>query len=170
MVQRSTAAQSEDSTPNGTLVAYGRTNKTVPVAGGGSFFAGLRSDPFFFDLDAFRNVVGMGNLTSGRQFNDANKSDFFAPLDTLSLVLEVPDAAFGGPISVWAKTSVSGTQIDRMGRPAINTVVNDSGPLVMAPSGNKNAYNSTHPEDDAQYKSFAVAALQALSSIDSEGS
>ena len=113
---------------------------------------------------------GMGNLTTGRQFNDANKSDFFLPLDTLSLVLEVPDAAFGGAISVWAKTSVAGTQIDRMGRPAINTVVNDSGPLVMAPAGNKNVYNTTHPKDDAQYKPFAVAALQALSSIDSEGS
>ena len=170
MLQRSAAAQSEDATPNGALVAYGRVNKTVPVAGGGSFFAGLRSDPFFFDLDAFRNVVEMGNLTTGRQFNDANKSDFFLPLDTLALVLEVPDTAFPGAISVWAKTSVAGAQIDRMGRPAINTVVNSSGALVMAPSGNKNAYNTTHPKDDAQYKPFAVAALVALSSIDSEGS
>ncbi|MGH8926295.1 MAG: DUF4331 family protein [Acidimicrobiia bacterium] len=170
LVQRSTGAQSADGVQNGALVAYGRVGKTVPVAGGGSFFAGLRSDPFFFDLDAFRNVVGMGNLTTGRQFNDANKSDFFLPLDTLALVLEVPDSVIPGPIKVWAETSVAGTQIDRMGRPAINTVVNDSGPLVMAPADNKNVYNSTHPKDDAQYKPFAVAALQALSSIDSEGS
>lgn len=170
LVQRSTGAQSADGVQNGALVAYGRVGKTVPVAGGGSFFAGLRSDPFFFDLDAFRNVVAMGNLASGRQFNDANKSDFFAPLDTLALVLEVPDTMNPGAINVWAKTSVAGTQIDRMGRPAINTVVNDSGPLVMAPANNKNVYNTTHPKDDAQYKPFAVAALQALSSIDSEGS
>ncbi|MGI8516878.1 MAG: DUF4331 family protein [Acidimicrobiia bacterium] len=170
MLQQSSAANSEDATANGALVAYGRVGKTVPVVGGGSIFTGLRSDPFFFDLDAFKNVVEMGNLTTGRQFNDANKSDFFLPLDTLSMVLEVPDTVFGGAINVWAKTSVAGVQIDRMGRPAINTVVNSSGALVMAPADNKNVYNSSHPKDDAQYVPFAVAALQALSSIDTEGS
>ena len=170
LVQKSTAAQSEDATPNGALVAYGRVGKTLTLAGGGTFFSGLRSDPFFFDLDAFKNVVEMGNLTTGRQFNDANKSDFFRPLDTLALVFEVPDSTFGGAINVWAETTVAGVQIDRMGRPAINTVVNSSGALVGAPVNNKNVYNSTQPKDDAQYIPFAVSALQKLSSIDTEGS
>ncbi|MEX1004477.1 MAG: DUF4331 family protein [Acidimicrobiia bacterium] len=170
VIQKSEGAAAADGTANGALVGYGRVGKSLTVNGGGSLFTGLRSDPFFFDLDAFVNVVEGGNLTSGRQFNDANKSDFFAPLDVLGIVLEVPDSTFGGAINVWSTTSVDGTQIDRIGRPAINTVVNSSGALIGAPSANKNVFNSTEPKDDEQYRPFVLSALKTLSSIDSEGS
>lgn len=170
VIQKADGAAAADGTANGALVGFGRVGKTLTVNGGGSLFTGLRSDPFFFDLDAFVNVVEGGNLSSGRQFNDANKSDFFAPLDVLGIVLEVPDATFGGAINVWATTSVGATQIDRIGRPAINTVVNSSGALIGAPSANKNVYNSTEPKDDEQYRPFVLSALKTLSSIDTEGS
>ena len=55
--------------------------KIIPVAGGGSLFAGLRDDPFFFDL------VSLGTLA----FCPADPApDFFAGLNVSAIVLEVP--------------------------------------------------------------------------------
>ncbi len=65
-------------------VASGWTGGSNRVAGGGRVFAGLRSDPFFFDLDAFKgSVLGMGSRT----FCDGDETDFFAPLNTNAIVL-----------------------------------------------------------------------------------
>lgn len=152
----------------GTVVAEGVTNETVPIDGGGTLFAGLRSDPFFFDLGGFLGTVeGQGD----RQFNDGDQSDPFADFNSLAIIVEVPDARLGGgKISVWGSTHLNGTQIDRIGRPAINTVVNSSGPIVGAPSENKNIYNASLPKDDAaNFTGAAAAALTAYSSLDSEG-
>lgn len=169
VASKSTGAQAQDGVFNGTVMAYGQVGKTLTATGNGTLFTGLRSDPFFFDLDAFLNVVNGGNLSTGRQFGDANATDFFKNLDTLAIVLEVPD--FGGAINVWSTTSINGTQIDRIGRPAINTVVNDSGALVNADSGNKNLYNASEPKNDAaNFTAAAASALTVLSSIDTEGS
>lgn len=174
-VNKATGADAQDQIANGsTLVATGPTETDIPTVSpvGGEAYAGLRSDPFFFDLDAFRNAVGAGNLGgSGRQFNDADASDFFADLDVLAIVLELPDTEFSGPINVWAETSVAGAQVDRMGKPAINTVVNDSGPLIEADSGNKEAFNQAEPADDlANFAGPASSALKIYSSLDTEGS
>ncbi len=94
----------------------------LEVAGGGKVFAGLRSDPFFFDLAGFQgSVLGMGD----RRFCDADKVDFFAELNANAIVLQVPDAALGRTIGVWAVTTTDGGErVDRMGRPAIYTVFN----------------------------------------------
>ena len=52
-------------------------------------FAGPRSDPFFFDLLGFLgSVKGQGI----RRFNDGKQSDFFVGLNTLGIVLEVPNS------------------------------------------------------------------------------
>src|SRR5918995_1697202 len=68
-------------------------------------FAGMRSDPFFFDLLGFLgSVKGQGTRT----LNDGNESDFFVGLNTLAIVVEVPNASIGGSgtnIGVWATTS-----------------------------------------------------------------
>jgi len=61
-------------------------------------------------------------------------------------------------------------QVDRMGRPAINTVVNSSGPIVGAPSEAKNVYNRSKPKNDSAFRGGVISALQAYSSLDSEGS
>src|SRR5438876_5816462 len=89
------------------------------------FFAGVRSDPFFFDLLGF---------LAGFKFTG---SDFFVDKNVFGIVLEVPNSALGtNPnIGVWSRILIPakdletpGTgglvQIDRMGRPAINTVFN----------------------------------------------
>jgi hypothetical protein len=65
----------------------------VTEGDGYRFFAGWRSEPFFFDTQGALN-----NL----QFTG---TDFFADSDVCSIVLEVPNAVLGrGPIGVWART------------------------------------------------------------------
>ena len=130
-------------------------------------FAGVRSDPFFFDLLGFLgSVKGQGT----RQLNDGNESDFFAGLNTLAIVVEVPNASLGGNgtgIGVWATTRSGGMQADQMGRPAINTVFNAS-------SADKEAFNTTAPAAQptamgGAFRSNVIGVLQFFSSLDTEG-
>jgi len=64
-------------------------------------FAGVRDDPFFFDLAQFRKIVG-GLATS---FNDPG-TDAFAGTNVLALVIELPSSMLGGTkLGVWGTTS-----------------------------------------------------------------
>jgi len=160
------AAQGDN---GGELIAVGITDKKRGIKGGGKFFAGLRSDPFFFDLDGFIGTVE--GVDNGRSLGDGAATDPFASFNTMAMVLEVKDTTLGSEIGVWATTSVKDganwVQVDRMGRPAINTVVNSTGPIVQAPSGAKDAYNAAEPANDlADFGAAGIAALQALSSLD----
>jgi hypothetical protein len=121
-------------------------------------FAGPRSDPFFFDLIGFLgSVKGQGT----RRLDDGNQTDFFAGLNTLGIVLEVPNSALGGNgagIGVWARTSA-----DQMGRPAINTVFNAAG-------ADKEAFNQTAPADQptalgGKFRNNMIAVLKGLSAL-----
>src|SRR6185503_13535337 len=112
---------------------------------GAKVFAGVRSDPFFFDLLGFiGTVLGVGDDALGD-----DPEDFFTPLNTNALVIEVPDDAIGATnIGVWGTTAwwngSAWVAADQMGRPAINTVFNTK--LVDASSGTtKNQFNTTPP-------------------------
>ena len=134
----------------GIQVGWGSTggNGIGTAKDGGKVFAGLRSDPFFFDLTGFVGTVfGVG--TDNLEVLDGDASDFFAPLNTNGLVIEVPDAALGATnIGVWGSTQYwtgsAWAKADQMGRPAINTVFNTS--LVDGAAGTtKNQFNTTIP-------------------------
>lgn len=99
------------------------------------FFAGFRSDPFFFDLLGFLN---------GFKFTG---SDFFIDKNVFGMVLEMPSRLLGRnpKVGVWTRTLVPMTlqpdhltQVDQMGRPAINTVFNHG--------NDKNIFNMTQPD------------------------
>jgi len=142
-----------------TRVARGLTGAVNQVAGGGKVQAGLRSDPFFFDLDAFRGAV-LGQNT--RTFCDAATTDFFVALNTNAIVIEVPDEKLGDDIGVWAVTRGPDGRIDRMGRPAINTVFNSG--------EDKNRFNGGRPDTDfARFADNVVGVLQFFSALDTEG-
>ena len=146
----------------GVTLGSGRTNNAAGnrVNGDGRLFAGLRSDPFFFDLVAFENDV-LG-VPTNRHLCDANTNDFFAPLNVNAIVLEVPDDALGPQIGYWATTTGPQGRIDRMGRPAINTVFNRG--------ADKNAFNATDPSNDRDRFSANVSGVLAhFSSLDTEG-
>src|SRR5258705_10332187 len=73
-------------------VSTGR-NARVTEAGGYRFFAGWRSDPFFFDVRGALNDL---------QFTG---DDFFIDKDVCSIVLEVPNSALGPKrVGLWART------------------------------------------------------------------
>jgi hypothetical protein len=173
LVREARGRDARSADPEGRLIGVGKTGDTIRLRDGGKLFAGLRSDPFFFDLGGFLGTVEGRN--NGRMLNDGMESDFFADLNTLAIVLEVDDDELGRNIGVWATTSKRDrtrdwTQIDRMGRPAINTVVNSSGPVVGADSNAKNVFNASKPKNDvANFTDGAVRALQAFSSLDPEG-
>jgi len=154
---------------NGTIVAAGATGNTVAVAGGGKLFAGLRSDPFFFDLLGFRGSLGLGPNTN--TLCDSDPTDFFKTLNTLAIIVEVPDAALGRHIGVWATTEqlIGGNWVgrDQMGRPAINTVFNHT-------AADKEQFNVTPPSqqatvDGGKFFNNVKSTLLALSALDSEG-
>ena len=106
----------------------GTTGATADVDGGGTAWAGLVDDPFFFDLEGFRQLkstlLEAGTLEDAISLICDTDPDvnFFAGFDGSAIVLEVPDDDLGGEIGVWAATVVDGNQVDRMGKPGINTV------------------------------------------------
>jgi hypothetical protein len=121
------------------------------------FFAGIRSDPFFFDLMAF---------LAGLKFHNPG-SDFFIDKNVFSIVLEVPNRAGLGSnpkIGYWARTLIPMTQNggalgqdDQMGRPAINTVFNHG--------ADKNTFNATPPHKQRSAVTMSgVTFLQSFTS------
>ena len=103
---------------------------------GAQFFAGFRSDPFFFDLAGFLH---------GLQFTGA---DFFIDKNVYGIALDIPNYLLGPnpKVGIWTRTLVPMTmqperltQVDQMGRPGINTVFNHG--------NDKNLFNVTQPAD-----------------------
>jgi hypothetical protein len=114
-------------------VSFDRTFLAVE-AGRIRLSAGLRSDPFFADVEgALHGFAWTGH-------------DDFADNNVDSIALEVPSDLLGGPvIGVWGSISRrrdDGTleQLDRGGNPTINPFIN--------PDGQKNLFNSRQPVDD----------------------
>jgi hypothetical protein len=143
-------------------VARGWTGSHTDIRGGGKAFVGLRSDPFFFDLAAFQgSVLGEDN---NRAFCDGDETDFFADFNVNAIVLELPDRKVGGEVGIWGETWQRGSndRIDRMGRPAINTVFNSG--------ADKDAFNRTGPYwDRRDFGDNVVNVLKTFSALDSEG-
>lgn len=138
---------------NGRLIARGRNERTVqvkPSAGGGMFRAGLFEDPFFFDLEGFNDGF---NFTG---------DDFFAGLDVSAICLEIPSASLGGPsVGIWARTILRDEQVDRVGRPAINT--------VLVQSGRKDEFNTSSPRGDRRkFRPDMIEIITSLNGGDEE--
>lgn len=89
------------SPPITVTASYGSTATTVN-RGGIQVFAGLRDDPFFFDLSQFQQIIG-GNASSFRNPG----VDTFAGTNVLALVVEFPVALLGGAtrLGVWGTSS-----------------------------------------------------------------
>lgn len=123
----------------------GNVGQSVAVAGGGMVYAGVFDDPFFFDLNGFNDGL---NFTGDDTLAGANVS---------AIVLEVPNSSLGGPdIGVWARTVQGGNQVDRIGRPAINT--------ALLASDRKDAFNAGSPATDFDTFGAEVnAAIMGLS-------
>jgi len=126
------------------------TGRTIDVPGGGFVRANNIDDPFFFDLIAFKQNLSFCPGTARQGIN------FFRGVNTLAIGLELPRSFFGtNNIGVWARTALNGVQFDRMGRPAINT--------VLIPSSMKDAFNLASPvNDQTLFRDAFTATARAL--------
>jgi Domain of unknown function (DUF4331) len=138
----------------GLQVSTGR-EPHVARAGDHLFFAGWRSDPFFFDVLGTLNNF---QFTSG---------DFFADKDTCSIVIEMPNSLLSQKeIGLWARTLIpidntdgGWMQADRGARP-------NQTPFL---SGEQNdAYLAGEPANDARFIPVFAHALEHTGGYSSE--
>jgi len=82
-------------------ISTGATPK-VTTSGGVKVFAGVRDDPFFFDLVQYKHVIA-GDTTAFRNPG----SDTFAGFNVLAIVIELPTTMLGSSpnLGVWGTTN-----------------------------------------------------------------
>jgi hypothetical protein len=70
-------------------------------------WAGLFDDPFFFDLQGFRDTLNTGTLSFD------SERDFFAGQNLTAVVIEIPKDLIdtGAPVDVWGATARFGGQL-----------------------------------------------------------
>ena len=121
----------------------------VTESGQYRFFAGWRSDPFFFDAEGVLNDF---------QFTG---QDFFADKDVCSFVLELPNDALGvtGGVALWHRTLVPDgdtnagwVQADRGARPSQS--------VFFSPGDEKAVYLAGEPATDARFVDSFAHALE----------
>ena len=158
----------------GQTIAQGHANDGTKTVGQSDVWAwaGVRSDPFFFDLTGFigtTTLLTTGTAVGGDGLGN-NPTDFFANLNTNAIVLSVPNGQLPNRIGVWATTSWHNDsgwhKADQIGRPAINT--------VFMPKVDKNDFNRTKPSQQltafgGKFFNNVVGGLLFLSSLDTEG-
>jgi hypothetical protein len=124
-------------------VSTGRDAR-VTEAGRYRFFAGWRSDPFFFDTRGALNDL---------QFTG---DDFFLDKDVCSIVLEMPNSALGSKrVGLWARTldGAGGVwvQADRGALPA---------QAVFLVGSERDGYHAGEPANDARFIAVFAHALE----------
>jgi hypothetical protein len=184
VVRRATGDEAVRNVWTGAVVATGRTTpykhgvRTAAVTGGGVVFAGTRDDPFFFDLPGFvefKNQLLGGSTSLPTLLGGFTGADTFAGTNVLSIAIRLPNAKLGGTgntIGMFATTSVRSNggwmQVDRMGRPAINTVFNG---LILPASSDyngleKDAFNFQRPSKDrATTTDNVTTVLNAIGNV-----
>src|SRR5215831_18453585 len=124
-------------------VSTGR-NARVTQSSGYRFFAGWRSDPFFFDTKgALNNLQFTGD-------------DFFADKDVCSIVLEVPNSVLGpGRVGLWVRTLADADggwiQADRGALPL---------QVTFLVGTERDAYLAGEPTNDARFVPVFAHALE----------
>ncbi len=116
---------------------------------GCTFFAGLRGDPFFFDLHGY-----LDHFTFTGE-------DLFVDKNVCAIALEVPAEEINGrdPIGIWCRVLVRThgklIQIDRMGRPLVN--------VALTEGSEKDSLNQNDPDLDlALFVETFAAGLRRL--------
>ncbi len=126
-----------------------RNNISTSESDGYRFFAGMRSDPFFFDLEGFAN---------GMRFTGA---DYFLDKNVFSIVLELPNTALGRnpKVGAWGRVLIPKDenpffQIERMGHPFVN--------VGFTRDEDKNMFNRIEPVNDREL--FTNKFIEVLTS------
>lgn len=151
-------------TANTTVSSSTATTAPPPVVTtdpntGISIFAGLREDPFFFDVPA--ELRYRASLTSNAPnpsvFNRAR--DSFAGYNVNMIVLSIPASRLRGPagdIIGLSGSTLGSKQVDRMGIPLVNP--------ILVPYSRKDEYNASLTSQDAAGK-FRTDIDQTLTQL-----
>ncbi len=137
---------------SGAEVSFGTTPNIV-AAGDYTFFAGARSDAFFFDFDGIKNLF---DTSGGRNFTAPNLGgqapwtgvDSNAEANVFSTVVELPTRDLGGHpgVRVWGRCSLrrngSLDHVDRAGHPSVSSFFNTDETKVQ--------YNASEPAEDKE--------------------
>ncbi|MCI0705740.1 MAG: DUF4331 domain-containing protein [Planctomycetia bacterium] len=185
---------------SGGVLVKGLTGQNLAVrgvGGGGTaqFRAAEQDDSFLFDAVGFNallnNTTAVQGVTDGEfprgtspnGFGPGSTPNFDAPnffgpsVNTLAITLELPSARLTAPgnnvVGFWGRTEFGGVQIDRMGRPAINTALIPPVPRgANFPIGGttdlnrqdiRTTFNTGHPRDDrTNFTDDMVSVLTAF--------
>jgi len=140
---------------NSAPVSFGAT-PAITRSGEITFFAGARSDAFFFDFDGIKNLF---DITGGRNFTaphstapgEAGESpwtgvDSNLEANVFSIAVELPTAHLGADpdLRIWGRCSVRRgddlVHVDRAGHPSVSSFFNTD--------ETKEEYNASEPVDD----------------------
>jgi Domain of unknown function (DUF4331) len=133
-------------------VSFGTTPNVV-TSGNYTFFAGSRSDAFFFDYDGVNNLF---DTSGGRNFTAphlGDKSpwtgvDSNAEANVFSMAIELPTSELGPDpdINIWGRCSVRRDgqllHVDRAGHPSVSSFFNTD--------ETKEEYNASEPVHDRE--------------------
>lgn len=154
MVRLATGQQATSNDDSGEIlianapVSFGEQAQ-VTSSGDYAFFAGIRSDPFFFDLMGFCNNLKFTG------------TDYFLDKDVFGIALEVPNSALGGhsAVGLWSRVLWSHDgewhQVARLGLPLVNILFN-----VPA---DKDPFNRSEPaQQKALFMDKVVEQLESM--------
>lgn len=125
----------------------------ITESGDYRFFAGWRSDPFFFDA---------GGALNNLQFTG---EDTFVDKNVCSIAFELPNAALGGTgVNLWHRSLVQAgnnwVQTDRGARPSQS---------VFLPGEDRDAYLSAEPAQDERFVATFAHSLEHAGGYTPEG-
>jgi hypothetical protein len=166
---------------NDAAVCFGTTPELV-TAGDHTFFAGSRSDAFFFDFDGIKAIFDLGdgnNFTAPRLVGQSPWTgvDSNTEANVFSMAVELPTSEFGPnpKIGAWGRCSLRRDgqllHADRAGHPSVSSFFNKD--------ETKEEYNAGEPAHDRQrwLDQFArhlghtggYTREEAVAAIDAEG-
>jgi hypothetical protein len=133
-------------------VSFGKT-PLIATSGEFTFFAGARSDAFFFDFDGVKNLF---DTSGGRNFTDLHIPgdapwtgvDSNSAANVFSIVLELPTAFLGASpdVRIWGRCSLHRDgellHVDRAGHPSVSSFFNTD--------DTKLEYNASRPIHDRE--------------------
>ncbi len=136
----------------GASASFG-TEPDIVRAGDYTFFAGSRSDAFFFDYDGVNSLF---DTSGGRNFTAPHLggqspwtgTDSNATADVFSMAIELPTSKLGAApeIRVWGRCSLRETgslrHVDRAGHPSVSSFFNTD--------DTKEEYNASEPVHDVE--------------------
>jgi hypothetical protein len=141
----------------------------ITTAGAIRVFAGLRDDPFFFDIPGFQAFLGAQKLPAPgkglRAPGGGDPIDAFGGTNVMAIVIELPvtavtggTAANSGTIKTWVTTSRAG-RVDRMGIPLVAAA-------LFPPGAGRDPFNAGDPTGDvANFTATVVGSVERLRGI-----